>query len=121
MPGGYGYSLGFVTDKLKELADDAGFVLGKCIYNTALQVKIVDEIVESLLGGPAPGHPGNLHEFAKFLKYGAFFKNESFKEEREWRLVSFAPIEPNVPKFRKGKSMIIPFTSFDLARAHTFL
>ena len=111
---GYGYSLGFLTNKLKELADNAGFVFGRCIYNAALQAKIVDEIVESLLSNPS--YPGNLYEFTKLLKYVAFFKNELFKEEREWRLVSFAPIEPNLTNFRKGKSMIVPYTSFDLAK-----
>jgi hypothetical protein len=34
---GYGYSLGFETSRLKELADKAGFVLGKCIYSDSLK------------------------------------------------------------------------------------
>lgn len=115
--GGYGYSIALDTSRLKGLADNTGFLFGRCIYDASLQDRIVNEVVASLLSHPSPGGPCNLQEFSTLLKYGAFFKNASFREEREWRLVSFFPGKSEDIRFRKGKSMIVPYTSIDLATA----
>jgi hypothetical protein len=113
--GGYGYSLAFRTPELHRIASDADFILGKCIYDPDLQNQIINELLDYLLGNGGHGKP--LHttkDFLTLLKYGAFFKNPSFQEEQEWRLVCALPT--NI-RFRKGKSMIIPYTSLDISAA----
>ena len=40
-----------------------------------------------------------------------YFKDESFKEEKEWRL---AIIEGGNALFREGDTLIIPYVEFDL-------
>ena len=49
------------------------------------------------------------------------FKHESFREEKEWRLVRYPndflqdrPATPIDLRFREGRSSIIPYTSFSL-------
>ena len=46
-------------------------------------------------------------------------KSESFKEEKEWRLISSALSYENA-KFRKGNFSLIPYWEFDLDLEHTF-
>jgi hypothetical protein len=113
--GGSGYSLGFETSKLKELASQSGFLLGKCIYDPDLQTHIVKELVEYVLADAAPGKSPDVKDLVALLKYGAFFKNPSFAQEQEWRLVSALPTDIH---FRKGKSMIIPYTVLDISAAN---
>jgi hypothetical protein len=116
---GYGYSLAFSPSKL-EIIRGNWFLLGKCIYDLELQKEIVNESLEYILAGkPRPIHaeqnngqtlPKELTAFSDIwpvFTYGAFFKHPSFQEEQEWRLVSTTPYPP---LFRKGKSMIIPYT-----------
>jgi hypothetical protein len=99
---------------LKEITSDSGFILGKCIYDPDLQNRIIGELIEYLLADPAPGKAPGVKDFSALLKYGAFFKNVSFVQEQEWRLVSALPAKIH---FRKGKSMIIPYTSLDIGTA----
>jgi hypothetical protein len=115
--GSYGYSIAFIPSKLKEMASESGFILGQCIYDTNLQKEIIVEGLEYLLTKGEPGERADIKEFAAIIRYGAFFKDPSFKEEREWRLVS-----TRVKKtcFRKGKSMIIPYTSLPISSAKDF-
>jgi len=115
---GYGYSLGFGTAFLKALRGNFGFVLGKCVYDELLQEQIVKETLEYLLNVPH-GQKETVRDFAAALQYGAFFKNPSFSEEREWRLVSFVPAQLAPIQFRKGKLMIIPYTSVAIGKEKT--
>jgi hypothetical protein len=110
--GGYAYSLGFKTSELQKIASRAGFLLGKCIYDTDLQTQIIEEIVQHLLGNGPSAKPPRIKDFEPLLTHGAFFKDPSFEEEQEWRLVSAFPADL---RFRKGKSMIIPYTSLDIS------
>jgi len=110
--GGCGYSLAFRISELKQIASDSGFILGKCIYDPDLQNQIINELLQHLLADAAPGKPPGVKDFVTLLKYGAFFKDPSFAEEQEWRLVCALPTDI---RFRKGKSMIIPYTSLDIS------
>jgi hypothetical protein len=105
--GGYGYSLAFRTSELHQIASDAGFLLGKCIYDPDIQTEIINDLVEHLLADPP-----RVKDLVPLLKYAAFFKDPSFTEEQEWRLVCASPTDLH---FRKGKSMIIPYTSLDIS------
>ncbi len=107
---GYGYSLGFRTATLRERTAPSGFVLGRCIYDPKLQAKIIDEALEYLLRPSAPDDERH-RDLLKVLKYVAFFKNHSFEQEQEWRLLSIQPVNLQQTQFRPGKSMIIPYTT----------
>lgn len=110
--GGYGYSLAFDTSRLKEIASGTGFLLGRCIYDPDIQKQVIEELVQYVLADPALGKAPGAKDFVTLLKYGAFFKDPSFREEQEWRLVCALPTDI---RFRKGKSMIIPYTSLDIS------
>jgi hypothetical protein len=53
---------------------------------------------------------------SNFAEIAPILKHPSFKEEKEWRLISplINSFNDNV-KFRTGKSMIIPYIEFSLA------
>jgi hypothetical protein len=112
---GHGYALGFDTDALMQIADRAQFSLGRCIYDRAVQLSIVDEAIERCLQQALPfpseqrwGSHGPLADL--LFRYGVFFKDASFREEDEWRLVSPTIYyhDENL-NFRKGRSMITPY------------
>jgi hypothetical protein len=111
---GYGYSIAFYTHRLKEFASKSGFALRPCIYDKTIQKRIVEEICDYYLNNIKQSSWENaqtlLEECAStVISYGAFFKDPSFSEEDEWRLVS-EPIDDHDLCFRAGKSMIIPYS-----------
>jgi hypothetical protein len=110
--GGYGFSLAFDPQSLKALASNAGFMLGKCIYDTDLQNRIINESLEYLLTKGQPGDRVDIKDYVAVVRYGAFFKHKSFKQEQEWRLVSTRITET---RFREGKSTIIPYTTLSIS------
>jgi hypothetical protein len=90
-----------------------GFVFARCIYDEAIQNKIMDEGISESLTIDGPDW---WVSFSSFLgEVSAFFKHSLFQEEKEWRLVSPATsiINPNVG-FRTGRSMIHPYLSISL-------
>ena len=68
--------------------------------------------VQHLLADDAPTTISLIKASETLLLYGAFFKHPSFKKEKEWRLVCALPTDL---RFRKGKSMIIPYTLLDIS------
>ncbi len=112
---GYGYSLGFKSALLKESAIPSGFILGRCIYKPPLQRKIIDESLEHLLRSSAPDDERSIvQELLDILRFTAFFKDQSFDQEQEWRLLSTNRVSLKQTRFRSGKSMIIPYTSLEI-------
>jgi hypothetical protein len=112
--GSYGYSIGFETDKLKNLTSISNFILGSCIYDKANQERIVKEICDRYLEGSITDTGALISEFTESLiELGAFFKDVSFSEEAEWRLVS-KPMNARELHFRPGKSMIVPYCKLGL-------
>ena len=49
-----------------------------------------------------------------FIEFAPFVKHQSFKDEKEWRLVSVIPVNDKRTKLRPGKSMLIPYVSINL-------
>jgi hypothetical protein len=112
---GYGYSLGFKSALLKEKTAGAGFLLGECIYEPERQQKIVDESLEYLLRPSAPDdEKGVVQELLGVLRFLAFFKDRSFRQEQEWRLISGHRVPVNEVKFRSASSMIIPYINIEI-------
>jgi hypothetical protein len=54
---GYGYSLGFNTSPLEQMASDSGFILGKCIYDPILQEEIIRQTIDRILNDPNQEQP----------------------------------------------------------------
>lgn len=120
-----GYCIGFDFDKLKEIASDKSFILKKCIYDEKEQEieieKVIDYLVTKYFNVNNRHHEvdnnGNYELFTEFVKTAntmlcqvfSLVKDENFKEEVEWRLISsnYVPFESLF--FRSGNSTIIPF------------
>jgi len=56
--------------------------------------------------------------FKNAMKYAPLFKHETFEEEQEWRIVA---ISKNRPKFRQGKSFIVPYLEMPLTENDKFV
>jgi len=109
---GCGYCLCLETAKLYR--QDIHVWFRKCIYLNVEKEKIVNKIVDSILEKQKQGEtPEQINAFAFFLfqECAITFKNEAFKEESEWRLITF-PLANNDQKwnFRAGAFAIIPYT-----------
>jgi hypothetical protein len=110
-PNGAGFSIGFNLAKLKELLKRTSdtSMLKKCIYNPTVKKAEVERIINT-------GKSTNLRDnfsilVSKMMTLAPYFKDKSFKEENEWRLV-FMPGGENL--FREGDTLIIPYVEFDL-------
>lgn len=110
---GAGFSIGFNLAKLKELlkrAPGTDILLKKCIYDPRIKKAKMELIIKA-------AESTNLRDrhfdtlVSKMMMIAPFFKDESFKEEREWRL-AFIPGGENL--FREGDTLIIPYVEFDL-------
>lgn len=127
-PFGKGVSIGFSQAKIAAVSQAAEFSLGPCIYDSETQGRIVADIVdgvveEGLRQGPTTAKHASqcyYHVFEELepliLRISALVKNRSFKEEKEWRLVS--PIHTNFAvdpiKYREGSTMLIPYLEIPL-------
>ena len=121
-----GFSLGFEYDTLKSAADAERWIITPCIYRRAEQIELmnalVDDVLEKLIQETAEetAEARHIHggDMAYYLhRYAGIFKDESFSEESEWRLIS-RPLNCTLPRYdyREGRSTIIPYYKFPLAR-----
>ena len=56
--------------------------------------------------------------FKNAMKYAPLFKHDTFEEEKEWRIVA---ISKDKPKFRQGKSFIVPYIEMPLIGENKFV
>jgi hypothetical protein len=130
-PSGLGVAIGFLPWALKgaelEISDVARALhkfptkssLIKCVYTTKEKRKLLDDYLEHYFVLARTEKQGT-YESATFLQdlvlfCSPFFKNESFREEREWRLAVTCEFK-DIPTrhFRIGRSTIVPFIKLDL-------
>lgn len=118
-----GFSIGFSGAHIIDIAEKNKWYLAPCIYNPEKQLHLVDALVNAVveenlelmktdpLDSMLPG--GKLMDY--LLKYAPILKDSSFKEEREWRLIS-TPLHETTDNFdfREGNSMLIPFYKLPL-------
>lgn len=119
-----GFSIGFGYGKILSLGMEQGFVLRNCVYDREDQKKAINQILEDAykilaceLKGElllSPEDRATSFFMHKFVDVAPFFKDPSFSEEKEWRLVSLKNILNSDLQFRSGKSMVIPYTEVDL-------
>lgn len=134
-PGG-GYALGFRTEALKVIARSQGFQLVQCSYDRDQHVaearaianqvvKRIENLPPDILAALEPGgsySPQAIQSWlfrirqdmtAEIQARACVWKQPSFAEESEWRLVSEQRLDREV-KFRAGRTAIVPYVEIRL-------
>ena len=111
--GSYGYAIGFRKQYITEIAQRQDFVFAKCIYSRVLQATIADEIVQMSIDKDNVLDKEILQ--TTLSRCGAFFKDPSFSEEQEWRLVAYSESNDDV-HVRPGKSSLLPYYEIPMTR-----
>jgi hypothetical protein len=131
---GKGVSLGFNPGYILKCARKQSFQIGKCIYNSADQRRLIKQVVDSVevlaqahhekKDSPEKNDPQSYYDvFEKIetdlLRIAAILKHPSFQEEEEWRIVSSALTDyvTSPVLFREGTSMLVPYVEFKLLHA----
>jgi hypothetical protein len=127
-----GFAIGFPADLLTSATKRKGWYLAPCVYEPAKQVEIirllVEEVLEEHLSGDygfsavekdeegisLRGSGGSL--LAYLNRYAPILKDESFSEEKEWRVMSRPLINQSAGfSFREGQSLLIPYSNLRLS------
>ncbi len=132
---GKGVSLGFCPDYILECAQKQQFMIGKCMYEPHRQRALIKQVVDGVeqlaedqaSGGLSASERSLLYRRAfasietDLLRIAAILKHPSFREEKEWRIVS--PVIANTAEapilFREGHAMLVPYIEFDLGMGGT--
>ncbi len=130
-PHGLGVSLGFPAGTIVRLAAAQGYRLMRCVYDPVQQRQMIDDtlgaIFEAAQRGvqrPVQDAPARYYPVFdiftdELLLLSAVLKHGSFREEREWRVIS--PVYPDLTdksvKFRIGRFTLIPYREFSIASA----
>lgn len=119
-----GFAIGFTGKLLAEVTTIEKFYLAPCIYDRSKQRELIRALVEEVLEQNIDGTPwDDKHHFPKggslcayLHRYAPILKDPSFKEEREWRIIS-TPLANSFERFgfRAGSSMLIPYYRFPLS------
>lgn len=124
-PASGGYAVGFPPAQIKDMAEEQGFILAKCIYDVVAQKEILTEIINaSILAFKKAVYEGDSHDaittnsedfFDYVLTVCSVMKHSSFDEEHEWRLISLSDkTDDQKLFFRSGNKGVIPYFKFKL-------
>ncbi|PTL36164.1 hypothetical protein CLG94_05750 [Candidatus Methylomirabilis limnetica] len=130
--GSSGFSIGFSGDFLTEVAGQEGWYLAPCIYDPKAQSDLVSALVQEVIEENVARESaetkeevmlplgGNLNAYLH--RYAPILKDYSFREEREWRLIS-RPLSCTFDAFdfREGSSMLTPYYRLRLGADPTAL
>lgn len=125
-----GFAIGFPAELLTAAAAVKQWYLAPCVYEPLQRREIVrslvEEVVEENLSGAASNGMdeemrsvhlqlgGNL--LAYLYRYAPILKDESFRAEREWRVISRPLINSSRSfDFREGRTLLIPYSKFPLS------
>ena len=111
-----GVALAFRSERLREAAHDQNFYLAPCLYTEEEQLAEVDKYIKEIrnrLRSSQSDGRNHGNGIALATRVAVCLKNEAFKEEREWRLISM-PMTITSLHFRPGASMLLPFFEFKL-------
>ena len=96
----------------REAGDVAGLVAIRgtaVIFSPSRFLRVTEQIIEHCLKIADPTDMRSEFE-AGLLLVSAFFKDDTFIEEQEWRIVSnVKSIDDDMVGFREGKSMLAPY------------
>jgi len=116
---GKGYAMGFDLSELRKIAKLQHFVLWPCVYNASLQLELVNYLIESWLKEFCDKKSSH-EKMRKIIdistgQLAPILKDESFSEEKEWRLVS-SVLTSKSPgfAFREGQYSLIPYYKFSI-------
>lgn len=126
-----GFAIGFPADLLIAATARKNWYLARCIYDPQRQREIIQNLVEEVLEENLSGDYGFTPEdddeleivrarggnlLADLNRYAPILKDESFSEEREWRIIS-RPLMSSSKDFcfREGQSLLIPYSRFPLS------
>jgi hypothetical protein len=123
--GSSGFAIGFSHKVLQVAVEKQAFFLAQCIYDPATQLEIVSALVEEVLDEHLSKRSGiegleldkesaemfwetggNLLDY--LYRYAPMLKDQAFKEEKEWRIISLPVLAHNLD-YREGRSLIIPY------------
>jgi hypothetical protein len=120
-----GFSIGFEGDFLAQVAGHEKWYLAPCIYDPDIQSDLVSALVQEVIeenvaresAGTTEEVPlppgGNLNAYLH--RYAPILKDHSFREEREWRLISYPlTCTSEAFDFREGHSMLVPYFKLPL-------
>jgi hypothetical protein len=126
-----GFAIGFPAELVIAATASKGWYLAACVYEREQQREIIRNLVEEVLEENLSGEPGfttgekdeqgisfrgpagNL--IAYLYRYAPILKDKSFKEEREWRVISRPLMNQSQDFcFREGRSFLIPYSKFPL-------
>jgi hypothetical protein len=129
---GNGVSIGFNTAVLKQIADEGGFQLEQCIYNENKQEKLLRKPLQKIISATYKNltqdnklkndhhlqdvELGMWWDFANVKEIEGLilkFKDPSFVEEQEYRLVSYYDAKRPL-KFRVSRSLLIPYICLEI-------
>ncbi|MDR3629774.1 MAG: DUF2971 domain-containing protein [Desulfocapsaceae bacterium] len=132
-PHGKGVSIGFSAESIMECARRQHLQIGRCLYEPARQRRLVSQVIDAvevlaeqqIAGGPSRQRVSAIYQKVfeaieiDLLRIAAILKHPSFREEKEWRIVS--PVFTDAARlpilFREANAMIVPYVEFDL-RSH---
>ncbi len=107
---GIGFSLGFDEAYLQSLAKSQKYELIECEYDEIGHKRAISVLIDK----SAESTERELDLFIELLRHSPRLKHPKFEEEKEWRIVS-EDMGHGKPKFRAGKSTLIPYSEFKLA------
>lgn len=117
-----GFAIGFLGDFIAAATEKHQWYLAPCIYDLseqrALIRSLVEEALEQCIEGKSASETEEERDYwarggslgAYLHRYAPILKDCSFREEREWRIIS-RPLMCKSPRFdfRKGSSLLIPY------------
>jgi hypothetical protein len=125
-PHGKGVSIGFAAPFLVKKVQEQNLRIAKCLYERDAQRALMNDLLERMLVSfvrerasinTAKFHPtqkyfGFMERFREdILQVFALIKDQAFRGEREWRIISKYYPRYTVPevKFREGACMLVPY------------
>jgi hypothetical protein len=116
---GKGYAIGFNLGSLRAIARKQSFVLWPCVYNPSLQLELVSYLIDNWCQefcADSSSHERMVQIInTSVCQLAPIIKDESFCEEKEWRLVS-SSVSSKSPgfAFREGEYSLIPYYNFSI-------
>ena len=112
-----GYAIGVDSGLLQRSIERTDWKLIRCRYSAVDQQELLAALV-NWIHEMAKADPVNLLEnfWRQLLPYAAAIKNEAFKEEDEWRLVSAKRTFTQL-KVRHTAGLLIPYDEIDISGA----
>jgi hypothetical protein len=119
---GKGYAIGFDLKELKRIAHKHDFVLWPCVYNPELQLELVQYLIDLWCQQFADNKFAQKQMLEQIdidiCQLAPIIKDESFIEEKEWRLVSSMVNDQSSRfAFREGEYSLIPYYNFPIIDA----